>query len=474
MTLELQTQDSSTELITTLNQVSTSLSEYLSYLGLPTNSVLVDIDERRKVINNMQYIVPALNQCQRDNAMYISKFAAACVVGLFDSALNYLWDETIRNLRTKVVQFDLNYFYDTAINDEKQRSNFKDESQLEFLDDWSLVKGCRDTGIISNIGYKHLDYIRDMRNHASAAHPNHNELTGLQLAAWLETCVKEVLSKEPEGAAIEVKRLLRSIREEVLSAEDIPPIKTAIATLPEDLAHSLLRTAFGMYTDTKLNANIRNNILFLAPIIWVVCSEDSKYDIGLKYGSFSVNGEVSRSKLARDFLTLVSGLAYLSQNEIEIEINSSLDLLLSAHNGWNNFQNEPSPARLLQSFIPESGKIPNGVLGKYIETLTTCKIGNGYGVSATAELIYDNLINRWQDVHILKFIRLTSNSQIISRLQFDTCQSQYKKLAKRLINQSINPNVKLALEFINNFPAKNLGKITSDSRFQSILKRENS
>ena len=224
MTLELQTQDSSSELITTLNQVSTSLSEYLSYLGLPTNSVLVDIDERRKVINNMQYIVPALNQCQRDNAMYISKFAAACVVGLFDSALNYLWDETIRNLRTKVVQFDLNYFYDTAINDEKQRSNFKDESQLEFLDDWSLVKGCRDTGIISNIGYKHLDYIRDMRNHASAAHPNHNELTGLQLAAWLETCVKEVLSKEPEGAAIEVKRLLRSIREEVLSAEDIPAL----------------------------------------------------------------------------------------------------------------------------------------------------------------------------------------------------------------------------------------------------------
>lgn len=38
------------------------------------------------------------------------------------------------------------------------------------LDDWELVKGCKDTGIITQIGFKHLDYIRDMRNHASAAH----------------------------------------------------------------------------------------------------------------------------------------------------------------------------------------------------------------------------------------------------------------------------------------------------------------
>jgi hypothetical protein len=56
--------------------------------------------------------------------------------------------------------------------------------------------------------------------------------------------------------------------------------------LPEDLAHSLLRTAFGMYTDPRLDANVRNNIRFLAPEVWEVCSEDAKYDIGLKHGSF--------------------------------------------------------------------------------------------------------------------------------------------------------------------------------------------
>jgi len=92
------------ELSNNLDQLSTGLSQYLDYLGLPAESVLVGIGERPKVINNMQYIVPDLTESQRKSAMYISKFVAACVVGLFDAALNYLWDETIRNLRAKIVR----------------------------------------------------------------------------------------------------------------------------------------------------------------------------------------------------------------------------------------------------------------------------------------------------------------------------------------------------------------------------------
>ncbi len=82
------------------------------------------------------------------------------------------------------------------------------EEDLQKLDDWELITGCRETGIISPIGYKHLDYIRDMRNFASAAHPNQNELSGLQLAAWLQTCIREVLGKEPEGQLSKFELLL--------------------------------------------------------------------------------------------------------------------------------------------------------------------------------------------------------------------------------------------------------------------------
>lgn len=469
MAAEIQ-KASSVELDTTLDSLKTNLSMYLTYLGLPTDGVLVSIDERRKVLNNMAYIVPALTEGQRGSAMYISKFSAACVVGLFDAALNYLWDETIRNLCTKVIQFDLAYFYDTAITDASQRSRFTDEDDLEKLDDWVIVRGCRETGIITAIGYRHLDYIRDMRNHASAAHPNHNELTGLQLAAWLETCIKEVLGKEPGGAAIEVKRLLRSIREEALTTTDVHPIAEAVVRLPSDLAHSLLRAAFGMYTDSRLDANVRNNVRLIVPEVWKICSEDAKYDVGLKYGLFSANGEVTRANLARDFLTVVDGLAYLPPTTIAVEMNVALDALLTSHYGSNNFYNEPSPARLLGAFVPASGNIPENVMGKYVKTLTLCRIGNGYGISSNAKPIYDDLINRWQDSQLSKFIKLTRDSEVASRLQFTLCQNQYQGIASRLVDHATNPNIKRAIEFIVSFPSDKLDKIGNDTRFKTILK----
>ncbi|WP_218103893.1 hypothetical protein [Paenibacillus hemerocallicola] len=137
-------------------------------------------------------------------AMYISKFVAACSAGLFDAALNMLWNETVVNLREKVKRFDMDYFLDSVITDSKRRAAFRSEDDLAKLEEWELVKGCRDTGIITDIGFKHLDYIRDKRNHASAAHPNHNDLSGLQLVSWLETCIKEVLVKEPKGAVVQI------------------------------------------------------------------------------------------------------------------------------------------------------------------------------------------------------------------------------------------------------------------------------
>ena len=106
-----------------------------------------------------------------------------------------------------------------------------------------------------------------MRNWASAAHPNQNELTGLQLADWLETCIREVLAKEPSDAAIIVKKLLKNIREETFDQSSAMPIKAKIQKLPKELSGSLLRSIFGMYVDEKLSLNIKTHIPHVSPQI---------------------------------------------------------------------------------------------------------------------------------------------------------------------------------------------------------------
>ena len=223
-------------------------------MGLPNEDILVPYNRRRPVFNNMPTVLESLTDKQKLEAVYISKFAAACAVGLFDAALNYLWNETIWNLRAKVARFDLAYFFDSVVSDPNRRSKLRNEADLEKLEDWELIRGCRATGIITETGFRHLDYIRDMRNHASAAHPNQMEITGLQIIGWLETCIVEVLAKKPAGPVIEVRRLLNSLRTEQLSEAEVPPIAQGLESLPEELAGSLLRAVIGMYTDTNVGS----------------------------------------------------------------------------------------------------------------------------------------------------------------------------------------------------------------------------
>jgi hypothetical protein len=458
-----------TQIATTVDSFSEGLTTYLEEYGLPSQSLLVPVPERRKVFNNLPSIVGDLSAEYRSEALYISKFAAACAAGLFDAALNYLWDETVSNLRKKIARFDLDYFFDSVVTDPKRRSQLKIEDDLVKLEDWELAKGCFDTGLITTIGYKHLSYIRDMRNYASAAHPNQNELTGLQIVSWLETCIREVLSKEPAGAAITVRKLLNSLRTEILSASDVPPIAKSLEDIADDLVRSLLRTVFGMYTDTQTAASVRNNILLIAPAVWSVSTDDARFEIGLKYASFSANAEVQRKALAHGFLQGVEGLSYLPEDTRTLQIEECLDNLWTAHNGYDNFYNEPPHARLLKALIPASGEIPRSVAVKYVRVLLLARVGNGYGVSWAAEPIYDELIARFQQRQINALLALLADDlDVISRLQLGSCSDRGRTLAKQMIPRTANPATKQALEYIGAFSG-DLSRLSADSSYTRVL-----
>ncbi|WP_218776701.1 hypothetical protein [Nostoc sp. T09] len=177
-----------------LNNFEKSVLSFLAEQGLPTESVLVSVTERVTVFKNIADVLSKINDEQKPRSVYISKYIAAVASGLFDAALNYLWDETILELRKRISQYDISYFYDNAVNSPEKRKALNSEDDLVKVNDSELIEGSRKIGLISEIGYKHLDTIRYMRNWVSAAHPNQNEITGLQLISWLETCIREVIS----------------------------------------------------------------------------------------------------------------------------------------------------------------------------------------------------------------------------------------------------------------------------------------
>ncbi|PIC59088.1 hypothetical protein CSV80_00770 [Sporosarcina sp. P12(2017)] len=456
---------------TGITEFTSQFERYLAELKLPEKNVLVDESERLVVIQNIPHAIQRLVDDQRMEAMYISKFIAACGAGLFDAALNFLWNEIIVNLRRKVAHFDMNYFIDSIITDTKRKKSFKDEEDLINLDDWELVRGCKDTGIITEIGYKHLDYIRDMRNHTSAAHPNHNDIDGLQLVGWLQTCIREVFAKDPEGAVIEVKRLLSNLRNYDVDEDDIPSIERNIELMPEDIVDSCLRAVFGMYTDPSTEVRVRNNLKLIVNILWNNCSEEEKNNVGIKYAVFSGNAEIERKTYATEFLDFVSGKSYLPEGEREVEMVRAIQDLYDVHNGYNNFYNEAPFARVLTSFVGDDGKIPMNINYKYVKVIIMCFIGNGHGIANAAVPHYDELIKKFTDPQIKVFLKLFNDSGFNSRLQFSGCANRVRSLAEDFLLKTANERYKTLLTKITDSTNKQLKNIQNETQFKSKLSK---
>ena len=70
---------------------TTKFEEYLTSLGLPTDNVIAPSIERVRIIQNQTDFIASLNNEIKKEARYLSKFAAATAIGLFDAALNYVW-----------------------------------------------------------------------------------------------------------------------------------------------------------------------------------------------------------------------------------------------------------------------------------------------------------------------------------------------------------------------------------------------
>ena len=429
------------------------LINFLEQHDLPSTNIFVGVPERINVFKNIEGVIAQINPKEKEQSLYLSKFIAGVASGLFDAALNYLWDETILQIRKRVVHYDLEYFFDNAVSGEK-RKRLKDEGDLTKIDDYDLIRGAKEIGLISELGFRHLEYINYMRNWASAAHPNQNEITGLQLVSWLETCVKEVISLPISNITIQIKQLLAGVKSTTISEKEAQEISVFFTNLVQEQINNLVSGFFGIYTKPETESQTLQNINKLLPRIWDRVDEDTRNSFGLKYGNFVANNYQHEKKLSREFLQLVDAESYIPDDLRIVEIETAIDNLLSAHRGFNNFYNEPSFARQLQRIVGIPPKVPKTLNKKYVIGLVDVFLTNGHGVTSAADPIYNELLSNF-DSHQANIAVLSFNdTAIASKLQLSLCEKKFRELIIIMKSIVTTPAIKDLIEKIDKFKGK--------------------
>lgn len=440
------------------NYVSVSKTEnfknFLESVGLPTDNIIANDQQREIISTNITKCLKNIPESQKQNARYLSKFVGASVIGLFDAALNYIWNEVVLNLRERAVLYGLDLFYDAAVSG-KKRDSYQTEDDLEGLKDVVLLDTCKKLELISDIVYKKLSNILTMRNDVAASHPNVESIRAFELLGWVETCVYDVLQDKPSESALQIKSFIENIKntEEELEFIVVEKLKKEIENLSISHVNNLLIRIFGMYVDEKSPQILRVNLSKIASKVWSFSEEKVKYNIGTQVEKFEINLNNNKKKFGLEFLEIVDGNRYKTKQAKLWELTDLCDKLEDARTGFDNYWNEPSIIQDILSYLNTSLDIPKAISEKMIQTILLCRIGKGIpyqeGVSPQARPLYDKFFKLLDDDMIIQLIKITFRP--IIRLRIDSSEislKQYNEILDILYSIATKPRVKNILDFL--------------------------
>lgn len=447
---------------------------FLNLVGLPSDNVIASLDERQNIMMLLPDLLQQIPQEEKRDAYYLSRFVAGAAIGLFDASLNYVWNEVVLNLRKKIVYFGLDTFYDQACN-AKNRDQYVSEKDLPGLKDKVMLDTLKKLEWISDIVYRKLCHILDMRNQLGASHPNSYDINSYELLGWLKTCVTEVINDVPSASAIQVHKIIDNIKQRADSLDTVTlkSFENAIADLSSDMASNLLVAMFGIYVADNTENQVRQNVLLIAKTIWPYAKKETKYSLGEKKEFYRNNLDSTKENLAYTFFEACDGLSFLTVTERSIMISSLCDSLLNAHYGWDNYYHEPPIIKEIMKYIASSSDIPKEQEVKLIDCITECRIGNEVsycnGVSTGAKKYYDDFLKLLSKEQVITFLELFKQNMDSIYSGSGIRAKNAEEIIRMIKSPVLGDRVNEILDYMLGFADKHtLNKVYKDSRFKDL------
>lgn len=411
------------------------LTQVTTALGVP-RAVLPSKEQIDHSWANLPRLLGMIPPELRDERMI--RLCVAVSVGLFDSAINYAWNSTVVELRMKIVRFGLPIVAQLT-------SKAIDEKKLSELMDHELLKLCLELNLITEEGYFKLDQCRDIRNNFSAAHPAVGALDEDEVVNFISRCAREALSSINVPAGVNFKALVTAVRAGDFSVDQSDYWSQSIKGTHSAQRELIATALHGMYCDDTLGQTGRNNCALLFPAAIDVDGVPSK--VIDHHQEYVGKGDAQKAAASRDFFTRFGLLDLLSEPERHAIISTACDRLMAAHQGTNNFYNEPPFAERLQEIV-SAASLPDSVRMKYVHTVVACAIGNQYGVSWTAEGFYQQMIRNFTPKAMEAMFDLPGSKSIVgSRIaSYARCRLRFAEIAGLLQEVSIPTKLKKAYD----------------------------
>lgn len=415
-------------------ETSTSaLEEITKALGVPRNTVASDeeISEAWTSLPSvMKKIPPELM------SKGLARMCISIASGLFDSAINYIWNASVIELRNKVKNFGLN-----IISQVTSRNDF-DEGKLNDLKDSELLDLCLQLNLITEDGYFFLDQCRDIRNNFSAAHPTIGDIDNHEFISYANRCAKYALGNEQNPIGVNVRELITALKLSKFTDEQLNTWVARLEKTHEAQRELLFGTMHGIFCDPQSSEEARVNALNIIDNFKDKLSPTIKSNLIDTHQDYVAQGKTDKHIASQIFFEKLGLLELLGESEHHALISNACKRLWSVHQSTDNFYNEPPFAeRLLQ--LSMQGSIPKTVKAEYVSTVVGCAIGNQYGTSNNAYIHYEKMVQNFSPEESRIMLESTKTNSIVERRikAHRRCKLKFQKLVCLIDSSTIQTKV---------------------------------
>ena len=414
-------------------QVASSIAVITSAFTLP-RAVLAPDEEIahawRDLPRELREIPPQLR------GELIARMCVAVGTGLFDGAINYIWNATILHLRQRMRDFGL------PVVSQILQKRFE-ESDMTDLQDSQVIDLCLKLNLITEPGFFFLDQCRETRNSFSAAHPVMGQINNREFIIFLNRCVRYALSDETSLVGVDFSEFISTIKGGRFTDNQLDTWVGRLDATHDPQRQLLFGTLHGIYCDPASLEHARLNSIDLCVIYQPKFSAAIRSGLIDQHSEYVSKGDTQRHGASQQFFEKLGLLALLNESERHSIISASVRRLWNVHLGMNNFYNEPPFAERLMT-LSEQEPIPETIQEQFVQTVIGCYIGNGYGVSNAAVQFYEAMIRAFSPKEIAILVSTEQGkSTVAHRIRTNVlCRERLMGALKLIDRSSVSSSVR--------------------------------
>jgi hypothetical protein len=336
-----------------------------------------------------------------DHAKQLSKRDVQQIISAYDAG-NYemlsafVWTKAIAALKAQLKSLGMQF-----VGEMLGRSDIVEGSSIDLtVTDYEAIVLAEDLGMITGTDAMRLRHSLETIVHfaRSDSLDSGEQMTQAEAVSCLYSSVQAILGKTQILVAVQFADFRKELEERIFKADDgqmvgflASPYFHKRTTL--NILLALLKTANGAQL-----ANAIGNFDTVLPLIWAQLRKPERWQTGQTYAELFASGRVDAVAGVKKTLARVQGFDFVPENLRSITFSESVQNVFEAHEGMNNFYNEPNA---VANLVALGTSIPMPALAASLSAILCVRLGNAYGISYAAQPSVQELLTnisneRWE------------------------------------------------------------------------------